>query len=310
MSLSHIAAENEIPFRRFIKLRALGEGMHRLLRKFGFSRATYYRWCQYDDDEIPLLKPSHTGRPRITSVEEDDLIAEVGIENRWDSLDKWRDDERLAASEAIFHASDRTLYRRLNEKGIRKCVAAVKQRLTQMHRERRLSYANDFKDWTFEDWSRVIFIDEFGIDTSDNGKLRVFRYRSERFSFHGIGPIMRVKNFSKEVYVEYLEQHLLYYINEHFEDGNFHLLHDGHRAHTSTYVKEWIFETFGLEYQYIVFPHPACSPDMNPVEHVGGMLKHLVRTYKPQICTADVKVYNNKTDKYLHIEKPKLRAEI
>ena len=34
MALSHIAAENEIPFRRFIKLRAMGEGMHRLLKKF------------------------------------------------------------------------------------------------------------------------------------------------------------------------------------------------------------------------------------------------------------------------------------
>jgi hypothetical protein len=52
-----------------------------------------------------------------------------------------------------------------------------------------------------------------------------------------------------------MDEYLLPYINQHFDDGNVLLLHDNHTAHTSNYVKEWITENIGTVEDFVV-PHP------------------------------------------------------
>ena len=66
-------------------------------------------------------------------------------------------------------------------------------------------------------------------------------------------------NFNQEEYIKYLRE-LKVYIDEHFDDGDYHLLHDGHRAHSTKAVKEMVLKEFGKEYDTIVIPHPPDSP--------------------------------------------------
>lgn len=49
-----------------------------------------------------------------------------------------------------------------------------------------MNHANRLHAWTFDDWSKVIFIDEFGITTGDCGKPRVWRLKGTRYDQENI----------------------------------------------------------------------------------------------------------------------------
>jgi hypothetical protein len=70
-------------------------------------------------------------------------------------------------------------------------VAAVKERLREWHKERRLVYANAILDW-----ARVIFIDEFTICSGDAGKLWVWRETGTRFDARNIAHVDNVYRHS------------------------------------------------------------------------------------------------------------------
>jgi hypothetical protein len=63
------------------------------------------------------------------------------------------------------------------------------------------------------------------------------------------------ENLTAETYTEFMEQSLVPYINQHFDDGNFFILHDGHPVHTSNHVKRWIEDNFGPVDDKVI-PHP------------------------------------------------------
>jgi hypothetical protein len=68
-------------------------------------------------------------------------------------------------------------------------VAAIKERLLEAHKERRLHYANGFVNWSLIDWSRVIFIDEFRISSGDRGKVYVWRVNGTRYEERNIALV-------------------------------------------------------------------------------------------------------------------------
>jgi hypothetical protein len=70
-----------------------------------------------------------------------------------------------------------------------------------------------------------------------------------------LGEIYFHESLTKETYAEFLENRILPYIEEHFDDGNVLLLHDNHPSHTSNHVKEWINENIGPVEDFVI-PHP------------------------------------------------------
>ena len=56
------------------------------------------------------------------------------------------------------------------------------------HIARRLQYSIDFQNWGPNEWSRVIFIDEFALDTSEIPRTFVLRQKDTRFSAINIRP--------------------------------------------------------------------------------------------------------------------------
>jgi hypothetical protein len=75
-------------------------------------------------------------------------------------------------------------------------VAAQKELLTDIHRQRRLQYSEQFSDWNLIDWSRVISIDEFGISSDERGKVYVWRLNGTRFDEQNIALRSRTRRFS------------------------------------------------------------------------------------------------------------------
>ncbi len=80
--------------------------------------------------------------------------------------------------------------------GIKRRVAAQKELLTDIHRQRRLQYSEQFSDWNLIDWSRVISIDEFGISSDERGKVYVWRLNGTRFDEQNIALRSRTRRFS------------------------------------------------------------------------------------------------------------------
>ncbi|CAG2173659.1 unnamed protein product, partial [Oppiella nova] len=278
-----------------------------ILRIVGISEPTYYEWCKIDDQELPFITVSRAGgRDRITEPEDDQSLRDAALANNWGNLNELRQLPEIQGNANIAAASGRTLRRRLSDQGVRHRVAAIKERLRDFHKERRLIYAEQFVNWTLVDWSRVIFIDEFGISTGEGGRVWVWRTRGTRYdernirliqrtqrfsvsfiaSFHGIGPIYRLNRLTKESYSDYLESSILPEIDRHFDDGNVHLLHDNHPVHKSNLVRDWINENIG-PIEDFVLPHPGLSPDLNACENVGAMIKNLVRTERQAIESED-----------------------
>ncbi len=79
--------------------------------------------------------------------------------------------------------------------GVRRRVAAIKDRLRKCHKTRRLSYAKQMINWTLVDWSRVIFI-EFRISSGDSGRLWVWRENGTRYEEQNIALVDHSFRFS------------------------------------------------------------------------------------------------------------------
>ncbi|KAJ8950868.1 hypothetical protein NQ318_011164 [Aromia moschata] len=78
-----------------------------------------------------------------------------------------------AQEETLFPGSLRITQRRLKQCGFKNCVAAHKVFLTEEHKQRRVQFANEFLQGN-EFWNNVVFSDEKTLQSSKNGRLRVF----------------------------------------------------------------------------------------------------------------------------------------
>ena len=175
-----------------------------------------------------------------------------------------------------------------------------------MHVTKRLQWAQAHRDWTAEDFERVIWSDECSVEKSKDPKLQwVFREPGEQWladcvhpkekdkgislmvwgCFWGKkkGPLVPItQNINKTRYVRLLRRHLFPVIHQmnsfgmQLEDILFQ--QDNAPVHKAYSVMA-LFERHdvGLE------EHPPYSPDLNPIEHVWVELKKRLHQQYPRI---------------------------
>lgn len=121
-----------------------------------------------------------SGRPRKTTRVEDQFIKLYSLRNRFKTSTDIRSALYRARGTTI--SSSLVRYRLLNE-GLRARVPIKKPELKQIHRQKRLSWAQKHVSWTETMWEQVIFIDEskFKLHVGD-GRLQVRRRVGERLS--------------------------------------------------------------------------------------------------------------------------------
>ncbi|KAJ8972395.1 hypothetical protein NQ317_017254 [Molorchus minor] len=109
----------------------------------------------------------------VSTENEDNALVEFINQNPFETAVKARE-------ETLFPGSLRTTQRGLKQYGFKNCAAAHKVFLTEDHKQRRVQFANEFLQEN-EFWNNVVFSNEKTFQSSNNGRLRVYRPRNTRF---------------------------------------------------------------------------------------------------------------------------------
>lgn len=284
---------SEVDVARAVALIGAGRSYQRVATVLRVSKSVIHRAVKRHRETGTYKRRSGQGRKCATNAQDNRFMTMTALRNRTFTFKNVRDE--LQRSRGV-RVCTRTVSRRLADNGIRSYRALRAPLLTPAHKEQRRQYAENHRNWTEEDWGKVLFTDECRFCLKpDDRRVKVLRRRKERNAQcnvvgtvqYGGGSIMvwggvtlggrTVLHIveggaltSQRYVAEILEPIVLPFIP--FIGNGFKLMHDNARPHTANRVREFLQDR-----NVDVLPHPARSPDMNPIEHVWDYLKRMIR---------------------------------
>ena len=234
------------------------------------------------------------GRPRKTSIQTDRLMKRIVQSDPTTSSSAIQ--SQLPPQTNI---SARTIRRRLlTDFKLRAYRPAAVPKLSSKNVRDRVSFAKKYKDWTVQQWERVMFSDETLVKQFYAFSSHVRRPVGERYnqryttprvknspsvmiwgsiSAHGRGALWFMQpgtSINAATYLDLLKEKLQSIMECHnctvFQ-------HDGAPAHSAHSVRDWIASQ-NIE---MLSPWPGSSPDINPIENCWSVVKKKVGTLRP-----------------------------
>lgn len=266
-----------------IHLHSNGKKTSEIVDTVGRSPSVVKRIVAHFKQSGSVAAAPKSGRPRITTAQQDRLIVKMSLKDRFNTAAKI---SRELKQRSIVQASRQTVTRRLHASGLQSRVPARKPLISKKNQKLRLAFAQEHVVWTTENWSRVHFSDEskFNVIGSD-GNTYVRRRTGERLevkcvkktvkfgggsvmvwgvmSAAGCGLLIRLQGgINAEVYKQILRQHAVPSLRSSlYQPAIF--MQDNAPCHTAKKVK-----TFLDEEEVETMRWPPQSPDLNPIENI------------------------------------------
>jgi transposase len=206
------------------------------------------------------------------------------------------------------NVSSTTFLTILKESGYGHWRAKKRPKLTKEHAKLRLEWAKKHKDWTYTEWSKVIWSDESSIELGKGQQDSwVFHLNQlgEKWKKEYIKPYTKGKGlsimiwaaiwgmghseitflerdfeskkqgYSAKSYLEVLEANLF----SIWEPG-LEFMQDNAPIHSAHLIQQW-FKDHGIP----LMVWPPYSPDLNPIEHAWAKLKERIYKLDPELAT-------------------------
>lgn len=238
------------------------------------------------------------GRKRISTRQDDLALIQACVTNRPQTAKDLKDAWALSRNVTC---SVRTIRNRLLEAGLRSPRARKKPCINERQRTARLLFAVDHKDWTVDDWAKVLFSGEasFQLTPSPDDLLRTKPEDADKpdcpapalehaggsvmvwgcFGLGGPGQMHLCEGrINEAMYRATLEKGLLPSAGKLFPSSDDWMFQqDTAPHHSARSIKVW------MENQNVrPMPWPAQSPDLNPTEDLWKIIKSKMENHKPK----------------------------
>ncbi|KFM60007.1 Transposable element Tcb1 transposase, partial [Stegodyphus mimosarum] len=274
--------------------------------EFGIAQSIISRLWQRFQNDGNVSRRYSTGRPRVTTPNEDRYLAVTGKRNRRSTAS---DLSRQLSSATGTTLSRQTVYRHLGQIGLyaRRPIRCVP--LTVTHCRLRLAWSRGHALWTPQQWACGMFSDESRFSLQSDSR-RTFIWRTpdtpyhqenfiERHRYGGAGVLVwggiilgfradlhvQIETMSSQIYRDViLEQHV--HLFRGAMGAQFVFMDDNVRPHRANIVSECLQSEniTGMDW-------PAFSPDLNPVEHVWDMRvgRRVAARQPPPTCLPELR---------------------
>jgi transposase len=285
--------------RQIIGKYSCGVNPTQISKQLQIPRSTIVSTIERNPQQVDGKSIPRSGRPKSYTKRDERHIITIIKRNPFVTYQSIREQTGLLLSSATF-------LRILKNSGYGHWRAKQRPKLTEEHAKKRLEWAQKHSDWTYTEWSKIIWSDESSIEINRGPRIPwVFHLDQlgEKWKKEYVFPFKKGKaisimiwaaiwgsnhsditflsrdfesakfGYSAKSYIEILEANLF----SIWEPG-LEFMQDNAPIHSARKVKEW-FEDNGIP----VMEWPPYSPDLNPIENAWSKIKDTIYIVDPDL---------------------------